>query len=216
VPRGLEYDKPLDHPAFYPIYAEAERQNLAMVVHLGRGSPAIETMFEGQVRPVAEAKTFFPPRARRLVSTLVAQFGFYSVLESSLIEDFPKLRWVFLESGGSEFAISALSTIGRAGLADRRRFFDEGRVFMGCEPDEDINLVAAKIGAGAILVSSDMPHFDEAAHHDVADEFRARGDLPDALIARMFRDNPLRAFDFAGAAPTRAAAPRAKVALRAS
>ena len=212
--RRIEYDKPLDHPSFYPIYAEAERQNLAMVVHLGRGSPAIEAMFEGQIQPTTEGKTFFPPRGRRLVSTLVAQFGFYSVLETALIEHFPKLRWVLLESGGLEFAISALSTIGRAGPIDRRRFFDEGRVFMGCEPDEDINLVAAKIGAGAILVSSDMPHFDEAAHHDVAEEFHARGDLSPELLERMFRTNALRAFDFAAAAPARTAEPRAKAATR--
>ncbi len=203
--RGIEWDKPLDHPDFLPIYHEAERQTLPMVVHLGPGCPAISTMFDGHPRPAAETRTFFPPRARRLVSTLTVQYGFYSLVESSLIDDFPNLKWVFLEGGGSEWVVAAVSAIERAGKP-ARRYFDDGRIFIGCEPDEDINYVAGKLGADCLLVASDLPHFDEAAHDDVAEEFVARGDLAPALLDKLFRDNAMRAFAIAPArAPAEAA-----------
>jgi predicted TIM-barrel fold metal-dependent hydrolase len=197
--RGLEWDKPLDHPSHYPIYAEAERLGLPMVVHLGPGCPAIANMFDGQQHPAGEFKTFFPPRGRRLVSTLVVQFGFYALVESSLIDDFPKLRWAFLEGGGSEWAMGALSAIGRAGKENLRRYFDDGRIFLGCEPDEDLGWVMNKVGADSLVVSSDMPHFDETSHDNVVQEFEERSDLAPAVMEKLIRNNALRLFDFAKA-----------------
>ena len=192
--RGIEWDKPLDHPEFFPIYEELERARIPIVVHLGPGCPTISTMFDGQSRPAAETKTFFPPRARRLVSTLAVQYGFYSLVESSLIDDFPGLKWVFLEGGGSEWVVAAVSAIERNGKTGCRRYFDDGRIFIGCEPDEDINFVADKLGADCLLVSSDLPHFDEAAHEDIAAEFVERDDLAPTLLDKLFYENAIRAF----------------------
>jgi len=192
--RGIEWDKTLDHPDFFPIYEELERAGLPIVVHLGPGCPTISNMFDGQPRPAAETKTFFPPRSRRLVSTLAVQYGFYSLVESSLIDDFPKLKWVFLEGGGSEWVVSAVSAIERNGKTGCRRYFDDGRIFIGCEPDEDINFVAGKLGEDCLLVSSDLPHFDEAAHDNVGEEFVQRNDLAPELIEKLFHKNALRAF----------------------
>ena len=151
-------------------------------------------MFDGQPRPAAETKTFFPPRARRLVSTLAVQYGFYSLVESSLIDDFPGLKWVFLEGGGSEWVVAAVSAIERNGKTGCRRYFDDGRIFIGCEPDEDINFVADKLGADCLLVSSDLPHFDEAAHEDIAAEFVERDDLAPTLLDKLFYGKAIRAF----------------------
>lgn len=199
--RGIQWDKPLDHPDHYPIYAECERQNLPIVVHLGAYCPAISGMFDGQPQPSGKYKTFYPPRSRRLVSTLVVQYGFYSLVESSLIDDFPKLRWAFLEAGGSEWVVGATSAIGRAGTKDCRRYFDEGRIFVGCEPDDDLNWVAKKIGTGGLLAASDMPHTDEASHDDVVSEFLKRDDLSKDFVEAMVRKNALRLFDFDQALP---------------
>ena len=114
--RGLEWDKPLDHPDHYPVFAEAERQGLPMVVHLGVGSPAMYRMFEGATHPPGEKKTFYPPRSRRLLSTLTVQYGFYNLMESTLIDDFPNLKWVFLEGGGCTWMVGG----GADGRAQRQ------------------------------------------------------------------------------------------------
>lgn len=194
--RGLEWDKPMDHPDHYPIFAEAEAQGLPMVVHLGIGSPAIYHMFDGTPHPKAERKTFYPARSRRLLSTLTVQYGFYNLLEGTLIDDFPGLNWVFLEGGGCTWMTGAALTIARSGKPHVFDYFRAGRVLVGCEPNDDINYTAKMLGPDALLVSSDMPHFDEAAHDHIAEEYEERGDLSDALLAKMFIENATRVFAF--------------------
>ena len=85
-----------------------------------------------------------------------------------------------------------------------RRYFDEGRRFIGCEPDEDINFVVSKLGPDALVAASDMPHFDEAAHDDVLAEYVERSDLSPELLEKIVRTNAARLYklDAAhGAAP---------------
>ena len=194
--RGLEWDRPMDHPAHYPIFAEAERRGLPMAVHLGVGSPAMYRMFDGLVHPPKEMKTFYPPYSRRLLSTLTVQYGFYNLLEGTLIDDFPRLKWAFLEGGGATWMVGAIRTIERGGKPNALEAFRQGRIYVGCEPDDDLPYVADVLGEQALLVSSDMPHFDEAAHEHIADEYEARGDLSAELLAKMFEANPSRVFRF--------------------
>ena len=96
--RGMEWDLPISHPSFFPIYEEAERQNLPMAVHIGFGSPPINRMFEGQKR-LPDERPFIPPRGRLLSSSLLVQYAFNGILSAGLLESFPRLRWVFLETG---------------------------------------------------------------------------------------------------------------------
>jgi predicted TIM-barrel fold metal-dependent hydrolase len=196
--RGLEWNRPLDHPAHYPIFEEAQRQGLPMVVHLGLGSPAMYHMFDGEAHPAHEKKTFYPPRSRRLLSTLTVQYAFYNLMEGPLIDDFKQLKWVFLEGGGSTWMAAATRTIERSGKENVLDYFGEGRVYVGCEPDDDIGFAVKSLGEGSLLVSSDMPHFDEAAHDNVAQEYIERGDLSDGLLAKMFVGNAERAFGLSG------------------
>ena len=204
--RGLEWDKPVDDPAHYPIYAEAQKLGLPMVVHLGVGSPAMFHMFDGATHPATEKKTFYPPRSRRLLSTLTVQYAFYNLMESTLIDDFPTLKWVFLEGGGCTWMVGAVRTIERTGKANVLDYFRQGRVFVGCEPDDEIPFAVSVLGEDGLLVSSDMPHFDEAAHDSIADEYEGRGDLSPELLKKMFVRNAERAFSFGGAAAPAAAA----------
>jgi predicted TIM-barrel fold metal-dependent hydrolase len=194
--RGLEWDRPVDHPSHYPVFAEAERQGLPMVVHLGVGSPSMYRMFEGTPHPPGEKKTFYPPHSRRLLSTLTVQYAFYNLMESTLIDDFPRLKWVFLEGGGCTWMVGAVRTIERTGKPRVLDHFRAGRVLVGCEPDDDIPYAAGVLGEDALLVSSDMPHFDEAAHDSIAEEYEERGDLSPELLAKMFEKNAERTFDF--------------------
>ena len=102
--------------------------------------------------------------------------------------------------------VAALSAIERAGKPNCRRYFDDGRIFIGSEPNEDINFVAGKLGDDCLLVASDLPHLDEAMHDDVAEQFIERGDLSDDRLEKMFHRNAMRAFGL-DVGPGRAAAP---------
>jgi predicted TIM-barrel fold metal-dependent hydrolase len=71
---------------------------------------------------------------------------------------------------------------------------------MGAEPDEHLPWVVERLGADCLVASSDMPHYDEAAHDNVVEEFDARGDLAPDVLKKLLRDNALKLFDFGGAA----------------
>ncbi|NIO08669.1 MAG: amidohydrolase family protein, partial [Deltaproteobacteria bacterium] len=186
--RGLEWDKPLSHPSFFPIFEEAERQDLTITVHIGRGSPTLNGMFEGISRLPGEP-SHLPPRSSKLVSALTCQYGFYSILESGLMKEFPRLRCVFLEAG-SEWMVPAISTLGRGGKGHLRKLFEEGRIFASCEPDEDLMYIASKLGEGCLVAASDIPHGDPSRHEFVEEVFRKRGDLSEGFLEKILCRNP--------------------------
>ena len=190
--RGMEWDMPLNHPSFGPIYAEAEQQNLVMAVHIGFGSPTINRMFEGLPQLPSELP-FIPPRGSALVSGLLVQYAFASIVSGGLLEDFPRLRWVFLEVG-SEWLVPALRSASRRGGRNLRAQFEEGRICASCEPDEDLPYLVARLGDNWLVVASDMPHTDDF-HHDRPEQvFRERGDLSDAVLEKLLRTNASRLY----------------------
>jgi predicted TIM-barrel fold metal-dependent hydrolase len=189
--RGLEWDLPINHPSFRPIFAEAEREQFAIAVHLGFGSPTISRMFEGMPRIKGELP-FVPPSGGRLASGLLIQFAFHNLIKDRLIEEYPGLRWVFLE-GGSEWLIPAIRALDRSGF-DCRKYFAEGRIFASCEPDEDLPYVASKLGEDCLVVASDMPHSDDFHHDRPEQTFRERGGLSESLLRKMLRENAARLY----------------------
>lgn len=105
--RGMEWDLPITHPMFWPIYQEAERQDLVMALHIGFGSPSISRLFEGLPGGASDRLPFVHPLGAGLLSGQLSQYAFTSVLNSTLLSDFPRLRWAVLETG-SEWIVPAV------------------------------------------------------------------------------------------------------------
>jgi predicted TIM-barrel fold metal-dependent hydrolase len=192
--RGIEWDRPVADPSHFPIYEEAERQGLAMAVHVGSGSPGMRQIFDHLHRVPGE-EPFWPALMKRFVGPISVQFGFYSLAESSVPSDFPNLRWAFLEATGCEWLMGAVGSLERAGKKNARRLFEDGRVFVGCEPSEDLAYVTNSMGSDCLIIGSDMPHQDEAAHDDLVGEFDVRRkDLGDAFMSKIFCENAARLY----------------------
>ena len=190
--RGMEWDMPINHPSFFPIYEEIERQDLVVAVHIGFGSPTINRMFEGLPR-LPDELPFIPPRGRLLVSALLIQYAFHGIVAAGLLEDFPRLRWVFLEAG-SEWLSSAVKTAERSTRRRVRKHFDQGRIFASCEPDEDLPYLVKQLGEDWLVVASDLPHADDFRHDRPEEAFRRRGDLSGPLMEKILRRNATRLY----------------------
>ncbi|GAA5236674.1 amidohydrolase family protein [Verticiella sediminum] len=192
--RGIEWDRPVADPSHFPIYEEAQRHGLAMAVHVGSGSPGMRQVFD-HLRRIPGEEPFWPAHMKRLVGPISVQFGFYSLIESTIAADFPNLRWAFLEATGCEWLLGAVGSLERAGKMNARRLFDDGRVFVGCEPNEDLAYVTKRMGADFAIIGSDMPHQDEAAHEDLVGDFDSRrADLGDTFMAKLFCGNAARLY----------------------
>ena len=86
--RGLEGDRFIDHPDFDPVFAAAIELDMPICVHIGHGSPAMETISQRE-----------GARSNRFISDSPNYFAFSVLLNSRLRETFPKLRVGFFESG---------------------------------------------------------------------------------------------------------------------
>jgi predicted TIM-barrel fold metal-dependent hydrolase len=177
---------------FWPLYEEAERLNLAIALHTGFGSPTIRALVEGVPRPQPDPFPHIHPLSRGLQ---LVHSAFYCLVCTSLIDDFPQLRWALLETG-SEWIVPEVRSISRQRKRDISQYFREGRIFASAEPHEDLPYIINALGDNCLVVASDMPHGDAFSHGQPEDEWRERGDLSEATLQKLLHDNAERLYDF--------------------
>jgi len=191
--RGLEWDRPLTHPDHWPIYQEAERQDLPVAVHTGNGSsPTISRMLEGVPRPYFDEFPQIHPLGRGIVSNPYVLYGFTQILSSTLLDDFPKLRVCFLEAG-IEWTPRLVKGLGAKNRAKIDRWLAE-QVFVSCAIDDDLPYVASKLGNDFIVTATDFPHGDAFRQDQLAQGLIKRGDLSSATIGKILNKNPARLY----------------------
>ncbi len=187
--RGLEGDRFLDHAFFDPVYAKAQELDLPICVHIGHGSPAMETVAQ------REGGKF-----NRFISDSPNYFAFTVLLNSTLPQQFPTLRWGFFESGCT-WVPAAVQTglhlrLPPAKLMEAvQEKLAEHNFWLTCELHEDLPHLMRYTGESRLMLASDYGH-----PGDVADTimFRqrlaARGDVSPALQQRLVSDNCLGLF----------------------
>ncbi len=192
--RGMEWDSPLTHPDFRPIFAEAEAQDLPIAIHVGNGtSPTISRMLEGITRPhYGDPAPHINPYGNGIVSGPYVQYAFQQILGSDMLERVPKLRVGFMEAG-SEWTVPIVRK-----LRERRaKFIDSvlgDRVFVACAVDEDIPHIIDKVGVDFLVTQTDFPHGDAFREDHLRENLAERGDVSTADIAKILGDNPARLF----------------------
>jgi predicted TIM-barrel fold metal-dependent hydrolase len=183
--RGIEGDYTLDHPYLFPVYEEAQKQNLSICIHTGCGVKAILDMFE-----VSRNHTFGHTRVMPLLA-------FRDLIANKIPERFPELRFGFIEAAAGW--VPFLIHIVRRLLKDKFRFasspemFREYRIYVACEADEDIPYLANCTGEAHLLIGSDYPHSDPSREDQFVNALNAREDLSPSLRQKIMLDNP-RAF----------------------
>jgi uncharacterized protein len=149
-------------PYFFPLYEEAERLNIPICVHmfLGRyGSEATGTM---------RVDKFF--YSHLFGHTFEQMIALAVVLGEGLLDRFPKLRFVFLESGAGwlpywfyrlDEHYEVLGNQVPELKAMPSKLLERGQLYFSCEADEtEIPRVIETIGDDWIVFASDYSHFD--------------------------------------------------------
>jgi uncharacterized protein len=192
--RGVEWDRPLSHPEFWPIYEEAERQDLPITVHVGNGSsPTISRMLEGVPRPsYDDSRPHIHPLGTGLVSGPYVLYAFQQILGSTLLEEFPKLRVGFLEVG-SEWTVRLVKRLRASKGAKIDNWLSE-RVFVSCMNDDDLPYIIGKLGEDFLVTATDFPHGDAFRQDHLARGLMQRGDLSDRTVEKILSDNPQRLY----------------------
>jgi predicted TIM-barrel fold metal-dependent hydrolase len=183
--RGIEGDYTLDHPYLFPIYEEAEKQNLSICVHTGCGVRAILEMFD-----ISRNHTFGHTRVMPLLA-------FRDIIANKIPERFPSLRFGFIEAaaGWVPFLIHIVRRLQREKFrfGSSTELFREYRLYVACEADEDIPYLAKYTGEDHLLIGSDYPHSDPSREDQFVHAITVREDISPQLRQKILCDNP-RAF----------------------
>jgi predicted TIM-barrel fold metal-dependent hydrolase len=183
--RGIEGDYTLDHPYLFPVYDEAQKNQLSICIHTGCGVKAILEMFD-----LARNHTFGHTRVMPLL-------GFRDLVANKIPEQFPNLKFGFIEAAAGW--VPFLMHIVRRLLKDKFRFassaelFREYRLYVACEADEDIRYLAKCMGEDHLLIGSDYPHSDPSREDQFVNAIHVRSDITPELKQKLLYENA-RAF----------------------
>ena len=187
--RPLESGRSLADAHFYPIYEEAERQNLAIAVHISNGSrPALQMLGSSFDR----AGGFAAFRIPTVMETLV-------LMMSEVPERFPSLRWGIVEAS-SNWVPWIVREVQQRYLARGRGAAPENilkhfNVYVTCETTDDIEFVIKHGGDENLLIGTDYGHADLSTALDAIDTFQGLAGVSDESKARILYENPARLYN---------------------
>ena len=204
--RGIEGDRSLAEPYFFPVYEEASRLNMPMCIHTGPGCPPFTEVIDNRISGSFTAVRMLPLMA------------FQNLVTNRIPERFPDLRIGFIETGAS-WVPYVLHYVER----DWRRkhqldlphlgpsLFRDYRIFVACESDEDIPYLASFVGEDNLISGSDYGHHfgqlptlepisftnrllggDPSADVALVGTLRAREDMTPELLDKILVENPRR------------------------
>ena len=193
--RGIEGDRTLDDPYFFPVYQEAEALDLPICVHQGQGAPALNNLID-----IQRSHTFTHGRLPPLVA-------FRNIVANAIPELFPKLRWGFIETGLSwiPFVLYQLRGTRRADPTFwGPRLFEEYNIWVSYELGEDLPYLLRYVGEDHVVVGTDYGHHtpgttdrlaaDPSAQVHMVNHLRRRAELSAELLDKLLVHNSARLY----------------------
>ena len=184
--RGLDLDKFITDPHFFPVYEEASALEMPVCVHTGH--PPI---------PSREGNRAFP-----------IMTAFHSLIRSDIPTRFPHLRFGLIEAGASwiPYSFSQRAAEKRQEMRDQdkvlslmelmnanRELFRENRVFVTLDPVDDVAYLLKFGTEDNLMVGTDYSHHDISANLNALDEIRSwadEGRISHTVADKILEANP--------------------------
>jgi len=177
--RGLECERPLGAPYFYPLWQMSEDLDLPVCIHSANGSFLHHDFF-------AEDTTFTKFK-------LAVVGAFHTLLEKEIPRKFPKVRWGFVEVS-AQWVPYVLND-----LADRYR--RQGRSFptyalaanniwVACENTDDLPYVLRHAGEDCLMIGTDYGHHDPSSELNAIHLLRNDKRIAPAAVQKILEVNP--------------------------
>jgi len=185
--RGLEADKHLCDPYFFPLYEAAANLDLAICIHSGNGS--------------------FPMHDYYINETSFSKFkllnvaAFNTLLFNGIPDLFPKLRFGFIESGAQwvPYAIHDLvrrieRQRGNPRGKIKKNFLAENRFFVTCQTDDDLDYILQYSGDDSLVIGTDYGHSDVSAEIDALKTLRHLPGVTTCVADKILSENAKRLY----------------------
>jgi predicted TIM-barrel fold metal-dependent hydrolase len=186
--------RPIQHPAYHPLWERAQSLGVPITVHEGV-SDTLPTLGRDRTRN---------PVTLHLMSHPFEQMAACAgLILGGVLERFPDLRFVFLESGSGWLPYwlnrmdEHFETWGRAVPALKARPSEcfRRQCFVAMDPCDAIAASTVELAGDDVVVwSSDYPHPDAPFPGAVRRSLEALARLPEASVRRVMGENALRLY----------------------
>ncbi len=182
VMRGYEGNVTVDDPRFQPLYAKAADLDMAIILHIGNGSPSFD-----------EVRSSSGKMGNIIAFIMPMVVAFNALMMSDIPKKYKSLRFGFME-GGSMWLPFVLNKADRfAETYDLKRTTDnalaDSRLYVSCEVHENLPDILKWTGDGNLVVGTDYGHADESMELEAHRLILERDDLPAGAAQRMVDDN---------------------------
>jgi predicted TIM-barrel fold metal-dependent hydrolase len=176
--RGLECERRLSDPYFYPLYKLAEELDLALGVHSGSGCFATWDLFQDE--------------SGFNKSKLAVIGAFHSLILDGIPERFPKLRWGFIEVSAQwiPYALNDLDLRfkrrGKRLPADPLKTYN---IYVACQVTDDLPYVLSYAGEENLVVGTDYGHHDTSTEIEALRLLRKNDKIGSGVVDKILGPN---------------------------
>lgn len=177
--RGLEADRRLSDPYFFPLYEAAVKLDLPICVHSANGS--------------IEAHDFFLDEPGFCKFKLAVVGAFHSLLVDGIPDKFPGLRIAIVEVSAQwiPYAVHDLARrYQRRGKQLGANVLQDHRVYVTCQTDDDLDYILGYSGENNLVIGTDYGHSDNASEIEALRKLKTEGKIAGRVIEKILDDNP--------------------------
>jgi predicted TIM-barrel fold metal-dependent hydrolase len=176
--RGLEGERRLTDPYFFPLYEEASRLDMPVCVHSANGSMTVHD--------------FFIDESGFCKFKLAVVGAFHSLVFDGIPERFPKLRIGIIEVSAQWVPYAVHDLVRRMGKKGRqldKQVLRDKRIYVACQTDDDLPYVLEYAGEDNLVIGSDYGHADSAAEIEALRRIKHEGNVTPRVINKILNDN---------------------------
>ncbi|HEY4135813.1 MAG TPA: amidohydrolase family protein [Alphaproteobacteria bacterium] len=175
---GMEFNKSLSNPYFFPLYEAAQELDLALCLHAGINSFTVNDLF------IDDAFMKFK---------LSIVGAFHNLVMQGIPQKFPKARWGFIEVSAQwvPYALKDLKhRLMRAGKRMPKNLLKECNMYVACEVNDDLEMILPYAGEDNLVIGTDYGHSDSSTEIEALRLLRNGARIPATAIDKILGDNP--------------------------
>jgi predicted TIM-barrel fold metal-dependent hydrolase len=184
--RGIEGQRMITDPYFYPLYDGMSRLDMAVGVHVGNGSPQNADL----VSQYNGGGSFWKFR-------LPVIGACHSVMMSEVPQQFPRLRFHWAEAA-AQWVPYVVKDLRRRWATQKKDLPDNPmkayRQYVTCQTDDDVDYVLRYAGEENITVGTDYGHNDQSTEVEALRNLRKLGTITERQYEKITYDNPKALF----------------------
>jgi predicted TIM-barrel fold metal-dependent hydrolase len=177
--RGLEWERHISDPYFYPLYETASELEMPICVHSGTNSI---TQHDFCLEDTSYSK-FLQPGVG----------AFQSLLAKGVPGMFPDLRWGFVELSAQWLPYihnDLVWRLQRSGRPVPDNFLTANRIYIAVSISDDVPYILRYAGEDNLMLGTDYGHNDQQSQMDAFTLLRERNDLEPEVVRKITEVNP--------------------------